>query len=211
MTTDLGFASLSLRNPESFDITVTVLLTMVVFHFEQDRLRLLIFALALGLATTVIFRQFLPRLFVRNNPEHRLLLLLPVVRPLYNAAAIIAGPLNRMFGTKDNGKMDLTTPPEASEDRGDDNAEDFHALMEVGKAEGIIEENERELIESVVEFNETRVAEIMTPRTEICAIPVDSTIIAARQLMVEEKYSRIPVYRDSIDNIEGVIYVRRNT
>jgi len=189
-------------------ISVTVLLTMILFRFEQDRSRLLIFALLLGLASTVIFRQVLPRVFIRNDPEHRLLLLLPVVRPLYNAAAIIAGPLNRMFGTKDNGKMDLTNPPEASEDRGDDNAEDFHALMEVGKAEGIIEENERELIESVVEFNETRVAEIMTPRTEICAIPVESTIIAARQLMVEEKYSRIPVYRDSIDNIEGVIYVR---
>ncbi|MGD9588059.1 MAG: hemolysin family protein [Pyrinomonadaceae bacterium] len=189
-------------------ISVTVLLTMILFRFEKDSSRLLIFALLLGLASTVIFRQVLPRVFIRNDPEHRLLLLLPVVKPLYNAASVIAGPLNRLFGAKDNGKIDLTTTPESTEDRGDDNADDFHALMEVGKAEGIIEENERELIESVVEFNETRVGEIMTPRTEICAIPVDSTIIAARQLMVEEKYSRIPVYRESIDNIEGVIYVR---
>ncbi|MBK9152747.1 MAG: HlyC/CorC family transporter [Chloracidobacterium sp.] len=189
-------------------ISVTVLLTMVVFRFEQDRSRLLVFALLLGLATTVIFRQVLPRLLVRDNPEHRLLLLLPIVKPFYSAATMVAAPFGRFTGSKENGRPDLTVSPDSLDERGDDNADDFHALMEVGKAEGIIEENERELIESVVEFNETRVGEIMTPRTEICAIPVDSTIIAARQLMVEEKYSRIPVYRESIDNIEGVIYVR---
>ncbi len=60
----------------------------------------------------------------------------------------------------------------------------------------------------MVEFSETRAAEIMTPRTEICALPIKATVREARDLMVEEKYSRLPVYRDSIDNIEGVIYVR---
>jgi CBS domain containing-hemolysin-like protein len=80
--------------------------------------------------------------------------------------------------------------------------------MEVGEAEGIIEESERELIETMVEFSETRAGEIMTPRTEICAMPIDSTVVTARNLIIEEKYSRLPVYRDTIDNIEGVIYVR---
>jgi putative hemolysin len=80
--------------------------------------------------------------------------------------------------------------------------------MEVGEAEGIIEEEERELIESMVEFSDTRTGEIMTPRTEICAITLGTTVRSARDLMTEEKYSRLPVYRDSIDNIEGIIYVR---
>lgn len=188
-------------------ITVTVLLTLVVLHYEQDPPRLLIFSLLVVLGTTVIFRQVLPRVFIRNNPEQRLLMLLPVVKPLYSAATLVTAPFG-FFGSKETGRPDMTVSPDTSEERGEDNADDFQALMEVGEAEGIIEEGERELIESVVEFNETRVGEIMTPRTEICAIPVDSTIIAARQLMVEEKYSRIPVYRESIDNIEGVIYVR---
>jgi CBS domain containing-hemolysin-like protein len=64
------------------------------------------------------------------------------------------------------------------------------------------------LIESVFEFTETRVGEIMTPRPEICALPYDATVKAARDLIIEEKYSRIPVYRERIENIEGVIYVR---
>jgi CBS domain containing-hemolysin-like protein len=50
--------------------------------------------------------------------------------------------------------------------------------------------------------------DVMTPRTEICSIPIDATVREARDLMVEEKYSRLPVYRATIDNIEGLIYVR---
>ena len=64
------------------------------------------------------------------------------------------------------------------------------------------------LIETLVEFSDTRAGEIMTPRTEICGIPVESTVKEARDLIIEEKYSRLPVYRETIDNIEGMIYVR---
>jgi putative hemolysin len=80
--------------------------------------------------------------------------------------------------------------------------------MEVGEAEGIIEESEREMIETMVELSDTRAGEIMTPRTEICALPITATMRDARDLINDQKYSRIPVYRDSIDNIEGILYVR---
>jgi putative hemolysin len=80
--------------------------------------------------------------------------------------------------------------------------------MEVGEAEGIIEEEQREMIETFVEFSDTRAREIMTPRTDICALSATATIRDARDLIIEEKYSRIPVYRESIDDIVGVIYVR---
>ncbi len=189
-------------------IIFTVLLTLIVMSFEPEHARLLATTLLLAVASTVAFRQLVPRLLVRTNPEKKLLFLLPFVRPVYAAASLFLRPFSRLFNTKETGKLDATVVPDSTDDRSDDSADDFQALMEVGEAEGIIEENERELIESVVEFNETRAGEIMTPRTEICALPVESTIIAARELMVEEKYSRIPVYRDNIDNIEGVIYVR---
>jgi len=189
-------------------ISFTVLLTLIVMRFEQIYFRLLAYALLLGWASTVIFRQVLPRILVRNNPEQKLLFLLPIVRPLYAASSFLTRPFAAYFGPKDPNRLDATATPDSADDKADDNADDFQALMEVGEAEGIIEEGERELIESVVEFNETRAGEIMTPRTEICALSIDSTIIAARELMVEEKYSRLPVYQGSIDNIEGVIYVR---
>ncbi len=189
-------------------ISVTVLVTMIVLRYSQERSNVILLALLIGIASTVIFRQILPRLIVRNSPESTLLVLIPLVGPIYTTALWITSPFAGFFGPKEVSRMDVTAAPDQIDDRSDDGADDFQALMEVGEAEGIIEEGERELIESVVEFNETRVGEIMTPRTEICALPIDSTIIGARQLMVEEKYSRIPVYRDNIDNIEGVVYVR---
>ena len=80
--------------------------------------------------------------------------------------------------------------------------------MEVGEAEGIIEGKERELIETMIEFSETRAGEIMTPRTEICALPIEATVKQARDLIIVEKYSRLPVFRENVDNIEGILYVR---
>lgn len=189
-------------------ICFTVLVTFIVRAFARTDAELLIYSLLIALASTVIFRQVLPRLLVRNNPEKKLLFLLPVVRPLFAAASLVAEPFSARFRLKEQQKLDATVTPDSTDERSDDNDDDFQALMEVGEAEGIFEENERELIESMVEFNETRAGEIMTPRTEICALPIDSTMIAARDLIIAEKYSRLPVYRDSIDNIEGVIYVR---
>jgi putative hemolysin len=137
-----------------------------------------------------------------------LLFLLPVIRPLYYVASILTSPISAFFKKKDSHKIDQTLSPDAAQEDDDDNNDDLQALMEVGEAEGILEEDEREMIESMFEFSETRTEEIMTPRTEICAISIDSTIKQARDLMIEEKYSRLPVYRENIDNIEGVLYVR---
>jgi putative hemolysin len=101
-----------------------------------------------------------------------------------------------------------TSIPNKKDDEEETDSDNIQALIEVGEAEGIIEEEDRALIESVFEFGETRVGEIMTPRTDICALPFDATIKTARDLIIEEKYSRLPIYRDKIENIEGVVYVR---
>jgi CBS domain containing-hemolysin-like protein len=109
---------------------------------------------------------------------------------------------------KERLKLELTAAPDSSDERDDDSADDFQALMEVGEAEGIIEEKEREMIETMVEFGDTRAGEIMTPRTGIIAVQANTLIKDARDVMIEEKYSRLPIYRDTIDNIEGMVYVR---
>jgi CBS domain containing-hemolysin-like protein len=161
-----------------------------------------------SLLLTVIFRQFLPRVFTRNNTEKKLIFLLPFVRPLYRIVSIFVNPFVSPAKTREQQKLEQTATPDSADEKEEDHTEDFQALMEVGEAEGILEVSERELIETMVEFSETKAGEIMTPRTEICALPLSSTVQAARDLMIGEKYSRLPVYRDSIDDIEGVIYVR---
>lgn len=189
-------------------ISFTVLVTFVVLSQTLDRNWILLFALVFGLAVTVLARQILPRILIRDRPEKALLFLLPIVRPIYYAASILTRPFAGFFKRKDSHKIEQTQSPDASIDDDDNNNDDLQALMEVGEAEGIIEEDERQMIESLFEFSGTRTGEIMTPRTELCAIPVEASIRQARDLMIEEKYSRIPVYRESIDNIEGVLYVR---
>jgi putative hemolysin len=189
-------------------IGFTVLLTLFIKDSVLSDTQLLIAALALALFFTVVIRQILPRLIVNKNTDRKLLFLLPVIRPLYSVAKTIGVPFAPSPLPKERHRLDITVAPDVADEKQEDAADDFQALMEVGEAEGIIEEGEREMIETMVELSETRAGEIMTPRTEICALPITATIRDARDLINEQKYSRIPVYRESIDNIEGILYVR---
>ena len=189
-------------------IVFSVIVVILVYRFYQAPYKMLIYSLLIGLASSVVFRQILPRLLTWSNPEKKLIFLLPLIRPIYAALPFIADPFEPSFKGRHTPNFDTTIAPEMDEEKHEDNSDDIQALIEIGEAEGIIEEDERELIETMVEFGDTRVEEVMTPRTEIRGLKIDSTVTAARDEMVKEKFSRLPVYRKDIDNIEGVIYVR---
>ena len=87
-------------------------------------------------------------------------------------------------------------------------AENIEALISAGTEEGLIEEEDRKLIQSVVEFGDKVVREVMTPRPNIVAISADATLEELRQLVINEQYSRIPVYEGTIDQIIGFVHVR---
>ena len=156
--------------------------------------------------TVIIFRQIVPLVVTQNDPTGTLLRLripLGILWPIFGA---IAHPLYRSL-------RGLQREPESktetgAEDDHDDGETELQAFLDVGEEEGIIEENEGEMIQSIIRFGDRTAAEVMTPRTNIVATDADSTLEEVRDLMIESKYSRLPVYRDQIDNIEGVIYVR---
>ncbi len=87
-------------------------------------------------------------------------------------------------------------------------AENIEALISAGTEEGLIEEEDRKLIQSVVEFGDKIVREVMTPRPNIVAISADAPLDQLRQLVINEQYSRIPIYEGSIDQVVGFIHVR---
>lgn len=87
-------------------------------------------------------------------------------------------------------------------------SEDLEALIEAGADEGLIEEDDRKLIQSVVELGDKTAREVMTPRPNVVAIQADKTIEEFRELVIHNHFSRIPVYEDSIDNIIGFAHVR---
>src|SRR5262249_17809362 len=86
--------------------------------------------------------------------------------------------------------------------------ENIQALIEAGQEEGLLGEEDRKLIQSVVEFGDKTVREVMTPRPRIVAIEASASLEELRQLLLNERYSRIPIYHSSIDNIQGFVHVR---
>jgi CBS domain containing-hemolysin-like protein len=86
--------------------------------------------------------------------------------------------------------------------------EEVQAYIDVGREEGILEKEEEKLLLSIVDFGETRVREVMTPRTDIVYIDVASSLTVLADLFVESKYSRIPVVRGSIDTVVGIVHVK---
>jgi putative hemolysin len=161
--------------------------------------------LIIAFFVVVIFRQFVPRLISQNNPEAVLWFLLPLFRIFYRIFSIFVTPISALLV-----KMRRPEPEQTQhqEEESEETMEEIQAFIDVGEEEGIIEESEGELIQTIIEFSDTLVAEVMQPRLHIVAIEASATMGAARQLMIESKYSRIPVYRDQIDNIEGIVYVR---
>src|SRR5690606_18236006 len=145
-------------------ISFTILVAVVLLDRLATRTQVVIGALLISILTVAVFRQVLPRVISNGREEGILLALLPAVKPLYALTSVIAEPFTTSRDKKEAQRLEQSVTPETPEERDDDNSDDLHALMEVGEAEGIIEEKDRELIESMVEFSDTRVAEIMTPR-----------------------------------------------
>ena len=185
-------------------VVVAVLVTSISLTLFPDP-RLVLVGLLAGLILAGIFRQLVPLFISTRNPEGTLLFLLPIIRPFFPIMAFIADPFQRLFD-RSRRKEHLTETGEQEEE--EDDSGDLQALIDVGEAEGILEEEEGELIHSIIEFGDTRVNEVMTPRPNIVAVPETATIKEARDIMLESKYSRLPVYREQIDNVEGIIYVR---
>lgn len=84
----------------------------------------------------------------------------------------------------------------------------IEALVDAATEEGIIEQHEARLIEQVVEFGDTRVRDVMTPRPEVVAIPARATLEELRGKVIETKFSRLPVYEKSLDDIAGIVMAR---
>jgi putative hemolysin len=185
-------------------VIVAVLVTSIALTLFPEP-RLVLIGLAAGLVLAGIFRQIVPLFISTRNPEATLLFLLPIVRPFFPLMAFVADPFQRLFD-RSKRKEHLTDIGAAEEE--DDDGGHLQALIDVGEAEGILEGEEGELIQSIVEFGDTRVSEVMTPRPDIVALPDSATVREARDVILDSKYSRLPVYRDQIDNVEGIIYVR---
>ena len=144
----------------------------------------------------------LPQLLYRRTTGRWLLPLLTLLRGL----AWVARPCVALLSFFQS-LIDLADDSKADEEQPTP-AENIEALISAGQEEGLIEEEDRKLIQSVVEFGDKVVREVMTPRPRIIAIPAESTLEELRQLVIHEQYSRVPVFEKNIDQITGFVHVR---
>jgi putative hemolysin len=126
--------------------------------------------------------------------------------PFYGGAALAIRPLVLALSFL-HSLLDITTE-EAARAEPATSAENIEALITAGTEEGLIQEDDRKLIQSVVEFGDKVVREVMTARPNMVAIQADEPLEALHQLVVTEQYSRIPVYQSSIDDVIGFVHVR---
>jgi CBS domain containing-hemolysin-like protein len=178
-------------------LTLALIIEVEAFHWSS-----FIEACAAAWVTMLLSAYAVPQFLYRRTKAHWMLPL----APFFRAVSLAAKPIVFLIGffqsvvelaDEKNGHEEPPTP-----------AENIDAFITVGTEEGIIEEEDRELIQSVVEFGDTLVREVITPRPNIVAISADATLEDLRQLVIHEQYSRIPVYEKNIDEILGFVHVR---
>src|SRR5207247_129598 len=86
--------------------------------------------------------------------------------------------------------------------------EEIQAFIDAGQEEGILERDEGEMIQSILQFGDIVARDVMTPRTQIVAIDINSSVEKLLQLVINKRHARIPVYRDDLDNVEGIVHER---
>jgi putative hemolysin len=157
---------------------------------------------AIGLVLVVILcNRFLPFVFFSRTKGAwliRWVVLLRILIYLILPITIVLGFLQSVAAlTRQNTGELPETPTEAVD-----------ALIEAGQEEGIIQEGDRDLIQSVVEFSGKTVREAMKPRPEMFAVPADTTVERFIDMLRVKHYSRVPVYEENIHNIKGIIYAQ---
>ena len=190
-----------------FTSVISVLTVILCIRHIEGRLwaKIVLAALIVLGADVLItaITEILPKKLVGKNPEKfaaatvfpvRLLMIL--LSPLSALAYGISAVFCRLFSVPISSQKDTVTE------------EEIRMMVDAGNETGVIEESQREMINNIFEFGDADISDVMTHRKDICAVDVNSKIGDIVYLAINEGYSRIPVYQESVDNIIGIIYVK---
>lgn len=151
---------------------------------------------------TLVFGELVPKRLAMKNYEKIAFATIGIIRFIY----ILTIPFVKLLTTSTNFISKLFGVSEKDEEVVTE--EEIKMMVDEGEEKGSIEENEKELINNVFEFNDTTVSEIMTHRTDIYALNIDTNVNDLIEELEEYRYSRIPVYEETIDEIKGILYLK---
>lgn len=155
----------------------------------------LVRTLLVAAASLLVFGQLVPRAIARRWPAESLPVVLPLLRVVEGLTMPLAHVAMRLVSRLFGGSAAAPeTPGDVLED-----------LLREGELEGVGAAEEREIISGVLEFGDTRVAEVMTPRGDIVAVERTARADQVAQLVAQSKYSRVPVYDGTLDHVVGIV------
>ncbi|MEZ5364601.1 MAG: hemolysin family protein [Bryobacterales bacterium] len=159
-------------------------------------------ALLVAFCALALFGHIIPAILISRTKGHWALGFVGIARML----AWSVQPLLLLTGFA-NSVVELGGEEEPEHRNGNGN-DDIEVFLDVGEEEGFIGVEDRKLIQSVVEFGDKTVREVMTARPEIVGIDASSSVEDLRRLLLDEEYSRVPVYEESIDRVIGFVRSR---
>lgn len=180
------------------NISASALATFIAIEYFGDT--------GVGIATGVmtivilIFGEITPKSFAIKNSEKISLMVAPfillITKVLGPFVYILTSFTNLIIGRKGGSSQPFITEDE------------FKTMVQVSHEEGVLEGEERKMIDNVFEFGDSQVEEVMTPRTDMAAIEIQSSYDEMINLFKATQFSRIPVYKEIIDDIVGILYIK---
>lgn len=151
---------------------------------------------------TLVFGELVPKRIAMKNSEKLAFFTIGIIRgisivtaPFVKLLTVSTNMVSKIFGVTENEEETVTE-------------EEIRMMVDVGEEKGTIEEEEKELINNIFEFNDKTVSEVMIHRTDVFAIEVNEDVYESIDKVDEYKYSRIPVYKETIDEIVGILYIK---
>ena len=185
------------------NILASSIATVVIVDYFGNKGSSVALATAIMTILILIFGEISPKLMARNNSSKIaesvsviIYVISIILTPIVACLIFISRLVGRILG------VNMTSPQLMITE------EDIISFVNVGNAEGIIEEDEKEMIHSIVTLGETNAKEVMTPRTSMLAFEGAKTINEVWDEILENGFSRIPVYNETIDDIIGILYVK---
>lgn len=149
----------------------------------------------------LIFGEIIPKILAKQHANRickiaawPIQILTYILYPLVFIVMLLMNLLRKIWGTKSDDEPDITE-------------DELSSIIDTVEKEGVIDEDQSDLLQSSLEFSDTTVEEIMTPRTELVTIDLDDDMDEITKIIEESTFSRLPVYRDSIDDILGILHL----
>ncbi len=184
------------------NITISSLSAAAFYYFLGPKIGIMVSTFVMTILI-LVFSEITPKIFAARHAEKYSFkvakimdVTIKLLSPISNVFTKFSHFIIKLFGGNPKGKSAVITE------------EEIKTIIEVGSEVGAVEDEEREMLHRVFEFNDIHVSKVMIPRAEIIAADVNTQVEDLLTLVNKEGYARIPIYEDEFDNIIGVLYAR---